>query len=84
LILIKLFGALKKSCGSSIVPIEEKELPLSNIFQILKNLTENPDEISPDNLMILVNNVESSALLDDNKILRSGDVVTVVSMIHGG
>ena len=84
MILLKLFGGLKKTCGSSIVPIEEKELPLSNILQILKNLTENPDEISPDNLMILVNDVESSALLDHNKILRSGDVVTVASIIHGG
>ena len=83
MILLKLLGGIKKSCGSSVVPIEEKELPLANLLQILKRLAKNPDDVSPDNLMILVNNVESSAL-EANKILKSGDVVTVVSIIHGG
>jgi molybdopterin converting factor small subunit len=83
LILLKLLGGIKKSCGSSVVSIEEKELPLDNLLQILKKLAKNPDEASPDNLMILVNNVESSAL-EGNKMLKSGDVVTVVSIIHGG
>ncbi|MGA8843815.1 MAG: MoaD/ThiS family protein [Nitrososphaeraceae archaeon] len=84
MILVKLLGSIKKSCGASLVPIEKQELPLTNLFPILKKIAKNPEEITEDNLMILINNVEASALQEHNKILKSGDIVTVVSIIHGG
>lgn len=56
---------------------------LSNIFSILcKNMT-NSRHIDTENLLILINGVDLS-ISDNGQKIRSGDIVTIANLVHGG
>jgi hypothetical protein len=63
--------------------INEKEIMISNIFSILNQNTENSNFIDKENLLILINGVDLSICGVDQKI-KSGDIVTIANLIHGG
>ena len=56
---------------------------LSNVFSILYQNITNPKHIDKENLLILINGVDSSISSTDQKI-KSGDIVTIANLIHGG
>ena len=56
---------------------------LSNIFSILYQNVTNSKHIDKENLLILINGVDLSISGTDQKI-KSGDVVTIANLIHGG
>ena len=39
---------------------------------------------SPDNVLVVVNGVDSSILDANDALVQDGDIVTVVPIIHGG
>lgn len=56
---------------------------LSNIFSILHQNFTNSKHVDKENLLILINGVDSSISGADQKI-KSGDIVTIANLIHGG
>ena len=56
---------------------------LSNIFSILYQNVTNSKHIDKENLLILINGVDLSISGADQKI-KSGDIVTIANLIHGG
>jgi hypothetical protein len=56
---------------------------LSNIFSILYQSNTNSKHIDKENLLILINGVDLSISGTDQKI-KSGDIVTIANLIHGG
>lgn len=56
---------------------------ISNIFSILNQNTDNSNFIDKENLLILINGVDLSICGVDQKI-KSGDIVTIANLIHGG
>jgi len=56
---------------------------LSNIFSVLNQNTNNSNLIDKENLLILINGVDLSVSGTDQKI-KSGDIVTIANLIHGG
>jgi molybdopterin converting factor small subunit len=56
---------------------------LSNIFSILYENFTNSKHIDTENLLILINGVDLSISGTDQKI-KSGDIVTIANLIHGG
>ena len=56
---------------------------LSNIFSILYQNFTNSKHIDKENLLILISGVDLSISGADQKI-KSGDIVTVANLIHGG
>jgi molybdopterin converting factor small subunit len=56
---------------------------LSNIFSILYQNFTNSKHIDKENLLILINGVDLSISGTDQKI-KSGDIVTIANLIHGG
>jgi len=56
---------------------------ISNIFSILNQDIDNSNFIDKENLLILINGVDLSICGVDQKI-KSGDIVTIASLIHGG
>lgn len=55
---------------------------LSNIFSILyQNITNS--HIDKEDLLVLINGVDLSISGTDQKI-KSGDIVTIANLIHGG
>jgi molybdopterin converting factor small subunit len=83
LITLKLLGSIKKFCGKDTIIINEKEIMISNIFSILNQDMYNSNFIDKENLLILINGVDLSICGVDQKI-KSGDIVTIASLIHGG
>jgi hypothetical protein len=83
LITLKLLGSIKKFCGKDTIMINEKEIMISNIFSILNQDIDNSNFINKENLLILINGVDLSIYGVDQKI-KSGDIVTIASLIHGG
>jgi molybdopterin converting factor small subunit len=83
LITLKLLGSIKKFCGKDTIIINEKEIMISNIFSILNQDTDNSNFIDKENLLILINGVDLSICGVDQKI-KSGDIVTIANLIHGG
>ena len=56
---------------------------ISNIFSILNQNIDKSNFIDKENLMILINGVDLSISGTDQKI-KSGDIVTIANLIHGG
>ena len=56
---------------------------ISNIFSILNQDIDNSNFIDKENLLILINGVDLSISGTDQKI-KSGDIVTIANLIHGG
>lgn len=83
MITLKLLGSIKKFCGKDHIIINEKELMISNIFSILNQDIDNSNFIDKENLLILINGVDLSICGVDQKI-KSGDIVTIANLIHGG
>ena len=83
LITLRLLGSIKKYCGKDNIIIDEKEIMISNIFSILNQNIDKSNFIDKENLMILINGVDLSISGTDQKI-KSGDIVTIANLIHGG
>ncbi|HXV89164.1 MAG TPA: hypothetical protein VD710_08775 [Nitrososphaeraceae archaeon] len=83
MIKLRLLGSIKKYCGKESIILNEKEIMLSNVFSILYQNITNSKHIDEENLLILINGVDSSISGTDQKI-KSGDIVTIANLIHGG
>lgn len=82
MITLRLLGSIKKYCGKESIIIHEKEIMLSNIFSILYQNVTNSKHIDKENLLILINGVDLSISADQK--IKSGDIVTIANLIHGG
>lgn len=56
---------------------------ISNIFSILNQDIDNSNLIDKENLLILINGVDLS-ICGVNQKIKSGDIVTIANLIHGG
>lgn len=83
MITLRLLGSIKKYCGKDNIIINEKEIMISNIFSILNQNIDKSNFIDKENLLILINGVDLSISGTDQKI-KSGDIVTIANLIHGG
>jgi molybdopterin converting factor small subunit len=83
LITLRLLGSIKKFCGKDTIIINEKEIMISNIFSILNQDIDNTNLIDKENLLILINGVDLS-ICGVNQKIKSGDIVTIANLIHGG
>lgn len=83
MITLRLLGSIKKFCGKDTIIINEKEIMISNIFSVLNQDIDNSNFIDKENLLILINGVDLSICGADQKI-KSGDIVTIANLIHGG
>ena len=83
MITLRLLGSIKKYCGKESIILNEKEIMLSNVFSILYQNITNSKHIDKENLLILINGVDSSISGADQRI-KSGDIVTIANLIHGG
>jgi len=56
---------------------------ISNVYSLLNQDIDNSNLIDKENLLILINGVDLSICGVDQKI-KSGDIVTIANLIHGG
>ena len=84
MITIKLLGGAKKAVGRSCIIFNK---PFASISEILTFLRENAVEskiLNPDNILIAINGADSTVLSGNETLVKTGDMVTIVTVIHGG
>ena len=84
MITLKLLGGVKKAIGKNSIVIDKSQSNLKEIFQELKNKSKDASIIDEKNLMISVNGVDSSVIGGQEAIIKTGDIITIVTIIHGG
>ena len=84
MITLKLLGGVKKAIGKNSIVIDKSQSNLKEIFEELKNKSTDARIIDEKNLMISVNGVDSSVIGGKEAIIKTGDIITIVTIIHGG
>ncbi len=85
MITIKFFGGAKKSFGTDLISEDLDDLTISDLLEHLLSIKpKNTLELDTKNLLVAVNGIDSSALSGSKTVLHSGDVVSIIPIIHGG
>ena len=75
---------MKTTIGKNFLFIDKSEATLKDIFKELKNKSKDPKIINEKNLMVVVNGVDSSMIGGKETVVKTGDIITIVPIIHGG
>lgn len=84
MIAIRLLGGVKKAVGKPAVDFDRPNASVAEILQFLSGISNDPRLLQPNNLIIAVNGIDSAALQGEQTLAKSGDIVTIVTVIHGG
>lgn len=84
MITLKLLGGVKFAVGKNSVVIDKSQSTVKEIIEELKNEAIEPKILNEKNLMISVNGIDSSVTGGKETIIKTGDVITIVTIIHGG
>jgi tRNA threonylcarbamoyladenosine modification (KEOPS) complex Cgi121 subunit/molybdopterin converting factor small subunit len=83
MITIKLLGGAKKSFGKDLMELDLDNVTITKLLECLLSVKP-ANTLDTKNILIAVNGADSSALHGHNTILHSGDVVSIIPVIHGG
>lgn len=85
MITVKLLGGAKKSFSSDKLEVPSDLMMISDLLDHLeKNTPENLPHLDPNNILVAVNGIDSSALQGKETLLKGGDVVSIIPLVHGG
>jgi sulfur-carrier protein len=84
LIDIKLLGGVKKAVGRSTLVLDTHVASISEILKFLKENVGESNNFDADNILVTINGADSSMLSRDENIVKTGDTVTIVTIVHGG
>lgn len=84
MITIDLHGNIRKIIGLSHLEIIEPKHNLNEVISFLKEKYASYNTVKNNELMIVINGVESSILGGLDAKVFSGDKISIISMVHGG
>jgi sulfur-carrier protein len=84
LITLKLLGGVKFAMGKTSMVINKSQATVKEIIEELKNESTHTKILNEQNLIITVNGVDSSIIGGKETVIKSGDILTIVTIIHGG
>ncbi len=84
LIQVNFFGGAKKSFGTQSIDFDFDNISINYLLQHLAKKIPDDAELDANNILIAVNGVDSSAIDGKKTILHSGDVISIIPIIHGG
>jgi len=84
MITIRLFGGAKKAVGKTTVNLNRTSASVSDILDFLTTISTEPRLLQRSNLIIALNDIDSASLQGHNTIVKSGDIVKIVTVVHGG
>ena len=85
MIKIKLLGGAKKSFSTDKLEIDNDPLTISQLIELLqKSIPKNLPQLDVKNMLIAINGVDSSTLEGFATVLKDGDIVSIIPMVHGG
>ena len=84
MITLKLLGGVKYAIGKNSIIIDKSLSTLQDIIDELQKRSNDKRIMNEKNLLISVNGVESSVIGGKDAIIKTGDIITVVTVVHGG
>lgn len=85
MIIVKLLGGARKSFLSDKLEIQRDLVTLSDLLEFIeKSIPKDLPPLDLTNILVAVNGVDSSALQGKGTVLRDGDVVAIIPLVHGG
>ncbi|MDW3611781.1 MAG: MoaD/ThiS family protein [Nitrososphaeraceae archaeon] len=84
MITLKLLGGVKFAMGKTSMVINKSQATVKEIIEELKNESRHTKILNEQNLIITVNGVDSSITGGKETVIKSGDILTIVTIIHGG
>jgi tRNA threonylcarbamoyladenosine modification (KEOPS) complex Cgi121 subunit/molybdopterin converting factor small subunit len=84
MITIRLLGGAKKAVGRAAVNLDRPSASVSDILDFLTSISVEPHILQRSNLIIVLNDVDSASLQGNNTLVKSGDTVKIVTVVHGG
>ena len=82
---VKLLGGAKKSFSSEKLEIPSDSMTVSELLEYLeKNTPKNMPHLDPNNILVAINGIDSSALQGKDTTLKDGDVISIIPLVHGG
>ncbi len=70
--------------GKTSMVINKSQATVKEIIEELKNESRHTKILNEQNLIITVNGVDSSVTGGKETVIKSGDILTIVTIIHGG
>ncbi len=85
MITVKLLGGAKKSFSSDKLEIQNDNVTISTLLDDLKvHIPAHLPQLDQNNILVAVNGVDSSVLQGKDTMLKNGDVVSIIPVVHGG
>ena len=85
MIIVKLLGGARKSFSSEKIEIQKDSMTIYDLLDHLqKNIPKDLPPLDTENILVAVNGVDSSALKGKETILGTGDIVSIIPLVHGG
>ena len=81
---IKLLGGIRKAAGRSNLVLDKHIASISEILGFLRQNVIDPNNFDADNILVTINGADSSMLSYEENIVKSGDTVKIVTIVHGG
>jgi sulfur-carrier protein len=70
--------------GRSTLVLDRQVASISEILKFLKDNVGESKNLDADNILVTINGADSSMLSRDENIVKTGDTVTIVTIVHGG
>ncbi len=85
MIQVRFLGGAKKSFSADTLTLDDDRLVLEQLLEMLqaKKPKDTPD-LDVNNMLVAVNGVDSSAIQGKKTVIGSGDVVSIIPVVHGG
>ncbi len=85
MITVKLLGGARKSFSSDKLEIQSDDIAISALLdRLMVSIPANLPQLDQDNILVAVNGVDSSVLQGKKTLLKNGDVVSIIPVVHGG
>lgn len=84
MITVKLLGGIRKTFSTDKLEIQIDLKTISNLLDYLKKNSLEKAPFDPNNILVAVNGVDSSALEGKETLLNNGDIVSIIPLVHGG
>jgi sulfur-carrier protein len=81
---IKLLGGIRKAAGKPNLVLDKHIASVSEILGFLKQNVMDPKDFDANNILVTINGTDSSLLSADQNVVKSGDTVKIVTIVHGG
>jgi len=84
LITIDLRGGIRKSVGYPQINLDEEGISIDDMIYSIEKKYDLSQEIKKNEIMVAINGVDSAILGGGQAKIASGDIVTILSVVHGG